>query len=93
MHDDFGTTLIAIVKVLVGAGCFVQRNFMRNNHGRGGFAMMDLIHETAVIGLHIALTGRHALALKTKVSRNRRLPVQSWPICPARADLRGCKRR
>ena len=60
--------MVAIVEVLVGVRCLGQRQAVRDDDRRISLALMNEVTETAVVGLHIALTGSHLLALEPELA-------------------------
>jgi hypothetical protein len=64
VHDHFGPTLVSIVKMLVRRRRLIERDLMRNDQRGSGLAMMNQIHEPAVVRLHIALAGSHLLSFE-----------------------------
>jgi hypothetical protein len=58
MHDDLGPTFVTVVEVFVGVGCLLGI----------GLVVVDQVHKSAVVRVHVALTARHLLALEPELA-------------------------
>src|SRR5690349_2051264 len=52
---DFGVTLNALIKLVIGHSCVVERNVIRDDKAWFGSARNDHVAQVAIVALHVAL--------------------------------------